>query len=76
MAAVTKCSFEVLPHPFYTPDLAPSGFCLFPNLKTNLIGRNFGSNEGIIDTVEKYLGNLEEGFDFERICKLEQCWIK
>ena len=39
MAAVTKCSFEVLPHPLYSPDLALSDFCLFPYLKTNLCGR-------------------------------------
>ena len=38
MAAATKCSFEVIPHPSYFPDLGPSDFCLFPNLKTNLCG--------------------------------------
>ena len=54
MTATTKCSFEVLPHPQYSPDLAPSDFCLFPYLKTNLPGRNFGSNEGIIDAVDEY----------------------
>ena len=27
VAAVTKCSFEVLPHPRYSPDLAASDFC-------------------------------------------------
>ena len=57
MAAVTKCSFEVLPHSPYSPDLALSDFYLFPNLKTNLNGRNFGSNEGVIDAVDGYLGD-------------------
>ena len=42
MAAATECSFEVLPHPTYSPDLA-SDFYLFPKLKTNLCGWNFGS---------------------------------
>ena len=65
MAGVTKCSFEVLPHSY-----------LFPNLKTNLHGRNFGSNEGIIDAVDEYLGDQEEGFYFEGKSKLEQCWRK
>ena len=51
MAAATKCSFKVLPHPLYSPDLA-LWTSLFPNLKTNLSGRNFGSNEGIIDAVD------------------------
>ena len=61
---------------FCYPDLALSNFCLFPNLKTNLHGRNFGSNEGIIDAVDEYLGNQEEGFYFERISRLEQHWRK
>ena len=63
MAAATKCSFEVLPHPPYSPDLVPSNFCLFPNLKTNNRGRNFGSNQSIID---EHLGDQDEGFYFER----------
>ena len=51
MVAATECGFEVLSNPLYTPDLAPSDICLFPNLKTNLRGRNFGSNEGVIHVV-------------------------
>ena len=34
-AAVTKCNSEVLPHPLYSSDLAPSDVRLFPNLKAN-----------------------------------------
>ena len=56
IAAVTECGFKVLPHPPYSPDLAPSEFYLFPNLKTNIHGRNFRSNEGVIDAVNEYLG--------------------
>jgi hypothetical protein len=33
--------FEVLKHPAYSSDLAPSDYCLFPNLK----GRKFWSTE-------------------------------
>ena len=52
IAAVTKCCLEVLPHPLYSPDLAPLDFSLFPNLKTNLPGRTFGSNEGVIEALD------------------------
>ena len=75
-AAATKCSFNVFPHPAYYPDLALSNFCLFPNLTTNLQGRNFGSNEGVIDAVDEYLGKQEEGYYFERMSRLEQHWRK
>ena len=67
MAAATECGFEVLPHPPYSPDLAPSDSILFPKLKTNLHGRNFGSNEGVIDAVNEYLGDQDEDFYFEGI---------
>jgi len=40
--------FELLPHPIYLSDLAPSDYHLFPKLKTFLIGQKFGSNEEII----------------------------
>ena len=67
MAAATDCSFEVIPHPPYSPDLAPSDFCLFPKLKTNLPGRNFGSSEIVMHAVNEYLGDQNEGFYFEGI---------
>ena len=74
MTNATKCSFKVLPHP-HSPDLAPSDFCLFPNLKTNLCGRNFESYEGVLDAVDTYFGDQEESY-FERISKMEQHWRK
>ena len=30
MTAATECGFEVLPHPSYSPDVAPSDFYLIP----------------------------------------------
>ena len=76
MATATKCSFQVLSHASYSPNLAPSDFHPFPNLKTNFRGRNFGSNEGVRDAVDEYLGDQEEGFYFEGISILEQRWRK
>ena len=61
---------QVLPHPPYSPDLAPSDFYLFPSLKTKLRGRNFESNKGVIDAVDDYLEDQEEDFYFEGISKL------
>ena len=34
--AAKRCSFRILPHPPYSPDLAPSDFYLFPKLKEEL----------------------------------------
>jgi histone-lysine N-methyltransferase SETMAR len=54
MAAATDCGFEILPHPPYSPDLAPSDFYLFPKLKTKLRGRRLGSNEGVMEAVNEF----------------------
>ena len=35
--------WEVIPHPPYSPDLAPSDFFLFPKLKESLKGTRFHS---------------------------------
>ena len=75
MAAATKCSFEVLPHPPYSPEFAPSDFCLFPNLKLTFVVVILEAREVVIDAVDEYLGDQEDGF-YLGICKLEQRWRK
>ena len=76
MTAATECGFEILPHAQYSPDMAPSDFCLFPKLNSHLRGTQYGSNEGIIEAVNKYLGDQEKAFYFEGIRILEQRWAK
>ena len=76
MTAATECGFEILPYPPCSPDMAPSDFNLFPKLKSHLRNTQCGSNEGIMETVYKYLWNQEKAFNFEGIRKLEQRWAK
>lgn len=40
---LNKEQVKVLPHPPYSPDLAPCDFFLFPRLKKHLSGRRYGS---------------------------------
>ncbi|KOC63367.1 Histone-lysine N-methyltransferase SETMAR, partial [Habropoda laboriosa] len=47
MAAVIKCGFQTLNHPPYSPDLTPSYFYLFPNLKKVLHGKKFEDDEEV-----------------------------
>ena len=56
---LAKKSIPVLPHPPYSPDLAPCDFYLFPNLKSKLKGHHFGTMENIkkILTVERHTLN-------------------
>ena len=69
MTAATECGFKVLPHPPYSPDMGPSDFYLFPKLKSNLRGTQFGSNEGVIAAVNEYLEDQENEFYLEVIIK-------
>ena len=74
LAAATECGCGILPHPPYSPDMAPPGFYLFPKLKSHLHGTQYGSKEGIIEAVKEYFGGQETAFYFEGIRKLEQRW--
>ena len=76
LTAATKCGFEILPHPSYFSDMAPSDFYLFPKLKSHLRGTPYESNEGVIEAVNEYLGDQENAFNFEGIRKLGQRWAK
>ena len=41
MAAVCDCCFELVDYPPYFPDLAPSDYFLFPNMKKHLVGKQY-----------------------------------
>ena len=72
MPAATECGFDALPYSPYSPDMAPSDFYLFPKLKTNLRGTQFGSKEGVIAAVNEYFEDHEKDVFLEGISKLEQ----
>ena len=56
MTSATESGFEILPHPPYSPVIAPSDFYPFPKLKSHLHGIQYGSNEIDIEAV-----NITEG---------------
>ena len=49
MDAVERNGDELIPHPAYSPDLALSTFFLFPNLKKDIRGLNFQSDEEVVN---------------------------
>lgn len=60
MGKLRDLKYEVLEHPPYSLDLAPSDFHLFPNLKKFMSGKHFSSNEEAIAAVEGYFADLAE----------------
>lgn len=53
--AVEELNFELLPHPPYSPDLAPADFALFPELKRQLRGRVHSSRDHLEAEVRRIL---------------------
>jgi hypothetical protein len=47
VATITDLHFECLPHPPYSPDLAPSDFHMFGPLKEAMGGKRFCSEEEV-----------------------------
>jgi len=75
-SVAAECGYELLPHPPYSPDLAPSDFYLFPLLKEHLRGRQYANNNDIIQSVEDFLEVQGEQFFQTGIQKLQKRWNK
>lgn len=73
---ISELGFEVLPHPPYSPDLAPSDFYLFGNLKSNLRGTHFESDESLKMAVTQWFESQTEDFYKTGITKLLHRWEK
>ena len=69
LAAVTSLKFTLVPHPPYSPDLAPSDFWLFPKLKEMLKGQHFPSDAEVEKTVHKWFSSQPETFFMDRMNK-------
>ena len=75
MAVVTACGFELVDHPPYSLDLAPSDYFLFPNMKKttqkHLAGKQYRTDDEIISAVEDLFEDQETG-----IQALQHRWKK
>jgi histone-lysine N-methyltransferase SETMAR len=63
--------FEILKHPTYSPDLAPSDYYLFPNLKKHLDGRKFSSIEEAL-AADGWFAVQPKEFFLDALKKIEQ----
>jgi histone-lysine N-methyltransferase SETMAR len=68
--------YELLEHPPFSPDLAPSDFFLLPELKLFLAGQHFSSNQEAIAAVEGYFADLMENHYRDGLMVLEHHWKK
>jgi histone-lysine N-methyltransferase SETMAR len=57
-----EIGFELIDHPPYSPDLAPSDYYLFPKLKKHLKGAKFSTNNEVICAVENWFADQDTVF--------------
>ena len=74
-AAIHECKFEKLNHPPYSPDLAPSDYYLFRNLKSHLRGTRFRDDE-LKAATEAWFEDQIDDFYFKGIDCLKEKWAK
>jgi len=69
-----RCSWEVLPHPPYIPDMSPPDFDLFPKLKINMRGMRFSTLEDLSASVTGRVRQLNCSTDLTGIMDLPKRW--
>jgi len=61
-AVIRFCGQKDLPHPPYSPDLAPSNYHLFGPMKKILGGQKFASDTEVQSVVRQWLGQQPASF--------------
>jgi histone-lysine N-methyltransferase SETMAR len=67
-----EMGFVLVPHPPYSPDIAPSDFFLFGYLKERLAGTSFPDEKTLISAVHQILTNIP----IEMLCRVFDDWIR
>ena len=75
MDAVERNGYELIPHPAYSPDLAPSDLFLFPNMKKDIRVCHFRSDEEVT-AAEEWVNGKDRDFFSSGLMALEDLWSK
>ncbi len=73
---IEKSGFKLLPHPPYSPDLAPSDFYLFAHLKRYLRGAHFNSKCDVENAVNEFFASQTPLFYKTGFVELAKRWQK
>lgn len=74
--ALRNLKFEPIPHPPYSPDLAPCDFYFFPLLKRDLKGNHYTSDDEVKAAVKSWIREKSEEFFSDGMKKLVTRWEK
>jgi [histone H3]-lysine36 N-dimethyltransferase SETMAR len=73
---LAELKLEVLPHPAYSPDLAPTDFHFFRNLNNFLLGKKFDSQEGVENAFRCFVDSCSPSFYNSGFEQLPLKWQK
>ena len=76
MNAAVRNGYNLIPHPAYSLDLAPSDFFLFPNLKKDIRVCHFRSDEEVVSVVEEWVNGKDPDFFSSGLMTLKHRWSK
>jgi [histone H3]-lysine36 N-dimethyltransferase SETMAR len=68
--------WEILPHPPYSPDIAPSDYHLFQSLQHFLDGKEFKGKNEVENAINSYFTQKSKDFFRDGIEKLPEGWSK
>lgn len=71
-----KHQITVLPHPPYSPDLAPNDFALYPAIKKAIKGHRYGDLDEVEQATSTELRRLQQAFFQNTFNSLQQRWQK
>ena len=69
-------NIRILPHPPYSPDLAPSDFFLFPSMKKHIKGKRFDTDDDVLEAAEDWLMSKNRVFYSQGLLKVIDRWQK
>ena len=71
-----RLGWEMMLHPPYSPDLAPSDYYLFPSLQNSLNGKSVNDDEAVKSHLVQFFADKDEKFYERGLMKLQKRWQK
>ena len=76
MAKINELKFQLLPHSSYSPNLDPSDYFLFLNLKKWFASQKFANNKEVKSVTNGYFEVFDDSSYKQGIEAIEQHWEK